>query len=190
MGKTKRVIQRKILPMILGDKQLKHITKEGSYECLFSKQRFSTAFFEDPSPLGSIIVFETPVAIGPVTFEKSLVICAELPNTNIFGGVCFQRLYSAQLGSILSNLLNKPCFVNENCLFVEQEQASIVVVNQLKTSIMIHIFLPIVVSADGNNGLHEMKLEEEKMKEMKEHCVNSFHHLTRSLFLETQRDNI
>ena len=172
------------------DDMLKHITNEGAYECLFSKQRFSTAFFEDPSPLGSIIVFETPVAIGPVTFEKSLVICAELPNTNIFGGVCFQRLYSAQLGSILSNLLNKPCFVNENCLFVEQEQASIVVVNQLKTSIMIHIFLPIVVSADGNHGLHEMKLEEEKMKEMKEHCVNSFHHLTRSLFLETQRDNI
>jgi hypothetical protein len=190
MGNSKPIIQRKILQMILNEEQIKHITNEGSYECVLSKQRFSTAFFEDPSPLGSIITFESPVAIGPVEFKKSLVICAELPNTNIFGGVCFQRLYSAQLGSILSNFLNKPCYVNENCLFVDQEQASIVVVNQLKTSIMIHIFLPIIVSEDGNNGLYEIKLVEDKMKELKEHCVNSFHHLTRSLFLETQRDNI
>jgi hypothetical protein len=176
--------------MILTNKQITAITNEGAYECLFSKQRFSTAFFEDPSPLGSIIVFETPVKIGPVSFERSLVICGELPNTNIFGGVCFQRLYSAQLGSILSNFLEKQCYVNENCLFVEQEQTSITVVNQLKSSIMFHIFLPIVVSKEGTKGLYEIKLEEDSMQEFKEHCVNSFHHLTKSLFLETQRDNI
>jgi len=190
MGKTERVIQRKILPVILNDDQLKHITNEGAYECLFSKRRFSTVFFEDPSPLGSIIVFESPISIGPVKFENSLSICMELPNTNIFGGVCFQRLYSAQLGSILSNLSDKPYYVNENCLFVEDKQTSITIVNQLKSSIMIHVFLPITVTKEDSKGLFETKLPADKMEILKEHCVNSFHHLTRSLFLETQRDNI
>lgn len=177
--------------MILDEKQTNLITNEGAYECIFSKQRFSTALFDEPSPLGSVIVFESPLKIGPVTFDESLVICGELPNTNIFGGVCFQRLYSAQLGSILSNFLEKQCYVNENCLFVEDKQTSITIVNQLKTSIMFHILLPITVSKkDGNQGLYEVKLERNTLNEFKQHCVNSFHYLTKSLFIETQRDNI
>jgi hypothetical protein len=179
------------LPMILNYEQIKAVTKEGAYECLFSKQKFSTAFFEEPSPLGSILVFESPLKIGPVTFDQSLIICGELPNTNIHSGVCFQRLYSAQLGSILSNLLEQQFYVNENCLFVEGKQASITVVNQLKSSIMFHVLIPITVSEkEGNQGLYEVKLEQEKLEEFKQHCVNCFHYLTKSLFLETQRDNI
>lgn len=177
--------------MILNDDQIKAVTNEGAYECLFSKQRFSTALFSDPSPLGSVIVFEAPLKIGPVTFDESLVICGELPNTNIFGGVCFQRLYSAQLGSVLSNFLEKQCYVNENCLFVEDKQTSITVVNQLKSSVMFHILLPIIVSnKEGDQGLYEVELNRDKLDEFKQHCVNCFHHLTKSLFIETQRDNI
>lgn len=174
--------------MILDDKQIKSITKDGVYECLLSKQKFSTAFFEEPSPLGSIIVFQSPLTIGPISFDSCLTVCAELPNTNIFGGVCFQRLFVAQLGSILSNFLEKTCYVNENCLFVEDTQASITVVNQLKSSIMIHIFLPI--NTKENQGLFQLNIDQEKLEQFKAHCINCFNQLTKSLFLETQRDNI
>lgn len=176
--------------MILNTEQITSITNEGSYECLFSKQRFSMAFFEDPSPLGSVIVFESPLTIGPVHFDHSIVICGELPNTNIFGGVCFQRLFSAQLGSMLGDLLDKPCYVKENCLFVDNKQTSITIVNQVKNSSMFHVFLPIAVSKEGDHGLYEIKLSQEHLESFKQHCVDCFHFFTKSLFLETQRDNI
>jgi len=176
--------------MILDDQQTQQLTNNGTYECAFTKQRFAVNVFDDPSPLGDIIVFEAPLAIGPIKFDKSLVLCGELPNTNIFGGVCFQRLYSAQVGSILSQLLEKPCYVNENCLFVEEKQTSITVVNQVKTSVLFHIFFPITVSENGDQGLFELKLENKKLEEFKQHCINCFYQLTKSLFVETQRDNV
>jgi hypothetical protein len=176
--------------MILNTEQITSITNEGSYECIFSKQRFSLLFSEDPSPIGSIIVFESPLTIGPVHFDKSVVICGELPNTNIFGGVCFQRLFSAQLGSMLSDLLGEPCYIKENCLFVDEKQTSITIVNQVKSSAMFHVFLPLSINLEGEHGLYELKLTEEQITQFKQHCVDCFHFFTKSLFLETQRDNI
>lgn len=176
--------------MILNKEQIQSITNQGSYECLFTKQRFSLALSEDPSPLGSIIVFESPLTLGPVHFEHSIVVCGELPNINIFGAVCFQRLFSAQVGSMLSDLLDKPCYIKENCLFVEEKQTSITIVNEIKTSSMFHVFFPVTVGKETDHGLYEIKLSEEQLGQFKQHCVDCFHFFTKSLFLETQRDNI
>ena len=174
--------------MKLNQDQLKLITKDGVYECLFTKQRFATAFFEEPSPLGNIICFEAPVKIGALTLKNAFVICGELPSTNIFGGVCLQRLYSAQLGSIISAINESfQCYVDGNCLFINNKQASLTIVNTNKDSVMFHIIFPKVVEVDD---FQSFDLSKEQQELFEQHCVNCFDQLTKSVFLETRRDNI
>jgi hypothetical protein len=173
--------------MTLNEQQLKQITNNGVYECLFTKQRFGIALFEEPSPLGSLICFESPVKIGVLSLPDCFVICGELPNVNIFGGVCFQRLYSAQLGSILQQICGLECYVDQNCLFTNEKQCSLTIVNTIKDSAMFHIIFPKVVDIEG---FQPLELTKEQMEIFQQHCLNSFDQLKKSVFLETRRDNI
>ena len=176
--------------MILTEQQIELITKKGLYDCLLSKRNLFSNVVSDPHPLGNIIIFESPLVVGRMHFENSLNICAELPNANIFGGVCFQRLFSAQLGSIISEITKLSCHVEENSIFVEGKQASIAIVNQIKSNTIFHILFPIFVSEELKQSLYGLNINEELLNEIKTHSIQCFHHLTRSLFLETQRDNI
>ena len=102
--------------------------------------------------------------------------------------VYIQRLYSAQLGSILSVITNNSqCFIEENCIFVNDKQASLVLVNTIKDSTMFHIIFPKIVDADG---FQPFDLNQEQEEQFTQHCLNCFDQLTKSIFLETRRDNI
>jgi hypothetical protein len=174
--------------MKLTKEQIKLITNEGVYECLFTKQRFAISLFDDPSPLGNVVCFEAPVKVGALNVKDAFVICGELPNTNVFGGVCFQRLYSAQLGSLLSTINSElQCHVEDNCVFINGKQASLVIVNMIKDSAIFHIIFPKVVDVED---FQPFELGKDQQELFEQHCVNCFEQLTRSVFLETRRDNI
>ena len=117
--------------MILNEQQTSSITDEEQiYQCGLINKRFAHLFFgEDISPFGNIVVFESKARIGPLYLKRALVIGGELSNTNIFGGICLQRLYTTQLGSLLSVITGKECFVDEGCVFIEGAQASISITN-------------------------------------------------------------
>ena len=174
--------------MILNEEQIKTITnQERVYQCGLINHRFSHLFLgEDISPLGNTIAFETKVEIGSLTLEKALIVCGELPNTSMFGGVCFQRLYATQIGSLLSVFTGKECFIDESCIFADGKQASLSITNKVKDSVLFHIIFPIETPI---KELDKLVLIDEKMMEFKTNCEDSFKHLTKSIFLETQRDN-
>lgn len=172
--------------MILTEEQTKLITSSGSYSCELIKQQWSYALLgTEMSPLGNVIIFEAPFRTGKLELEKVMVIAAELPNTDSFGGVAFLRLYSAQLGSILSQILKKDCYVDESSMFVGDQQASITVANRIKDSALFHI----IFSVTQSEGLCNLILDEESSNLFKTQAVESFHFLTKSIFLETRRDN-
>ena len=104
----------------------------------------------------------------------------------MFGGVCFQRLYTTQLGSLLSVITGKECFVDESCVFADGIQASLSVTNKIKDSVVFHIIFPIDTELEE---FSKLSLSEEDMQTFKTNCIESFKHLTKSVFLETQRDN-
>jgi hypothetical protein len=138
--------------MILTNEQTKIIVSSQFYGCELIKQKWSyTLLGPEMSPLGNIIVFETPLKTGKLELENVLVFAVELPNTNSFGGVSFLRLYLAQLGSLLTEHLQKVCHIDQSNVFIENKQSSITISNTVK---------------------------------------DSFHFLTKSIFLETQRDNL
>lgn len=165
------------------------LTEDGIYECSLVKQLFSYKFLNNNvSPLGNIFCFEAPTRIGPLFFEAALVLAGELPKTDTFGGACFQRLLATQIGTFISNYTKTDCWLDQNCLFIEDKQASITLLNQIKNSVVFNTFIPIKHSIQGVK-IFELQLATEQMQEFKQNIIGSFQYLTENLFIETCRDN-
>jgi len=172
--------------MILTTEQTKIIVPSEHYGCELLRQKWShTLLGSEMSPLGNMIVFETPLQTGNLSLKQVMVFAAELPNTESFGGVSFLRLYLAQLGSILTQHLQQVCNIEHNNIFIENQQSSITLSTSKKTSFLFHIMF----SLEKEEGLSALTLEENTKNEFKQQAVEAFHYLTKSIFLETQRDD-
>ena len=176
--------------MILDQQQLAEILREdGAYDCSLIRQLFSYKILKDKvSPLGNAFCFEAPTVIGPLVLESALVIAAELPKTDTFGGACFQRLYASQIGTLISNYTSKDCWLDQNCLFIEDKQVSITIMNQIKNSVVFNTIFPIKYSIKDVN-FFELNLNSQEMADLKQNLIGSFQYLTENLFIETCRDN-
>lgn len=176
--------------MILEKDSLVPILREdGIYDCSLIRQLFAYKLVRDSvSPFGNVFCFESPTIIGPLALDNALVIAAELPKTDTFGGVCFQRLYASQLGTIISMYTNEECWLDQNCLFIKDMQASITMLNQIKNSVVFNTIIPIKHSL-SNVNLYQLTLVPEKMLEFKQNVLDSFKQLTENIFIETCRDN-
>jgi hypothetical protein len=177
--------------MILTKDQLvkeQMLTEDGIYDYRLTQQRFSYKLFKNNvSPYGDIICFKSPSIIGSLGLKDSFVVAGELPNTNIFGGACFLRLYATQLGSLLSMITNKESYVDESSIFIENKQASLSMINQVKDSIVFHIVFPIDTDQDV---FYKFSLIDNDLNAFETNVIESFKHLTKSIFVETRRDNI
>lgn len=172
--------------MILMNEQVGILTNNGPYECSLVKQKWSHSILRDDiSPLGNILTFECPTNIGSLSLEKSLVLAAELPNVNMFGGVSFMRLYCTLIGSLLSQIIDKDCYVNESCIIVEDKQSSISLINHVKESTLFNI----VFSTKFREDIFGLDLSPDNKLLFQEKSIQCFHHLTKSIFIETRRDN-
>lgn len=173
--------------MILNNEQIEPLLNEqGFYDCKLVQQRFALKILgESVSPLGDVLCFEAPVLIGPLAIQRALIFAIELPSTDLFGGVCFQRLYATMLGSLLSVINGKNCFVDESCIFAEDIQASLSMLNQIKDSIVFHIVFPMETDREE---FCKLDLRGQQLEEFKFNAIESFKHLTKSIFIETRRD--
>ncbi len=159
-----------------------------TYNCELIKRRISYYFFGDKmSPTGNIVTFEAPTTIGSLSIEQALVIAGELPNSNIFGGICFQRLYSAQLGSIFAETFGTECYVDGSNIIVGDKQANVCIANRVKDSILFHSIF--CIKSDIENFYNLSDSQTEKINVFKEKAVGCFYHLSHSIFVESQRDN-
>ena len=175
--------------MILSSERTSVLLNEyGVYEWVLTKRRWSHLFLaDDLSPYGNIISFTAPLNIGEKLLSNVLVFASELPNVAMFGGVCFQRLFTAQIGSILCELIGKNCYVNESIVFIENQQSSISVANHVKNSTLFHNVFSLCEA--NRDVIYPISLEEKKLKAFQEKSIGAFHYLTKSIFLESQRDN-
>jgi len=175
--------------MILTNEEISQITdEEGVYTCGLITQHFAYRFLKDQvSPLGNIFCFSSPVRIGPLGIEEAFVLAGELPNTNMHGAVCFQRLYATQLGSLLSVLTGKEYYVEDSCLFADGLQMSISILNQVKNSVVFNMIFPIMMfNTFEKFGILELN---EKVADFTHNAIESFKYLNQSIFVETRRDN-
>lgn len=171
--------------MILTPEDTKLILdKDGFYSGRLTHKRWGYHIFKNEvSPYGNIIAFDAPLQIGALKLNSSFIIAIEIPNCNVFGSICFTRLFCAQLGSLISEFNKVECFVDGNCLIVNDKQCSITFSNTTADTALINV---IISTCKSNTDILSPL---EVTNGFKEKVVNSFHFLTKSIFIETQRDN-
>lgn len=176
--------------MNLTAEQIKSIVnEEGIYDCNLITRQFAYLFLrEEVSPLGDIFCFNAPLRIGPLGVEEAIILAAEIPNINMFGGVCFQRLYATMIGSLLTVLTGKEYYVEDSCIFSEGLQMSISIVNKVKDSVVFHMIFPIIMY-NTLERFGRLELDQQMTTDFKHNAIESFKHLNRSIFVETRRDN-
>lgn len=168
---------------------VKQLLNKDVYSCELVNRRMGYMFFNDGvNPIGNIINFVYPTQIGPLSFNEALVIVTELNNVDMFGGVCFQRLYTTQLGSILNELLDKEVFIDNSAIFIENKQANVVITNRVKQTVTSHIIFPLNTGEQTAFGFYDLDLKDNKEKFLQQ-SIEAFEQLRQSIFIETQRDN-
>ena len=178
--------------MILTEQQtIRLINGEPEYNCSLINRKFGYDVFKDSvSPVANAICFQSPIKVGSLKFARSITVCGELLNYDLLAGICFYRLYLAQVGSLLSEKINAECLVNENVLMIENKQACISIINKRKDTTLFHLIIPDVIdSKEQAEQFYQLNLTYEDTVAFKESLIDSFYFLTHSIFLESQRDN-
>lgn len=176
--------------MNLTKEQISSITNsEGVYECGLITQQFAYRLLKDEvSPLGDICCFNAPIQIGSLGIEEAIILIGELPNMNMYGAVCFQRLYATQLGSLLSMLTGKEYYVEDSCLLTDGLQVSISILNKVKDSVVFHMIFPTLMY-NTLDRFCRLELDAQLDADFKHNAIESFKYLNKSIFVETRRDN-
>ncbi len=176
--------------MILNEQQTANILNEqGIYDSrLFVTKLGVKMLGENVCPLGNIVCFEAPSVVGSLSFKNSLIFLAQTDFTDSFGAICLQRLYLAQLGSILSVKYNQFCFVQNGCLFTEDKQNSIFMFTQIKNTMSLQTI--IALDVDTDSPFVALELDEEQLKDFKKTAIECFQSVCKEIYTETQRDCI
>lgn len=144
------------------------------------------------NPLGNIFCFETSLSIGKLVCANSLILAGEITNTNMFGGICFERLYATELGSLLTHLTKEDHYTDGSSIFSTQSQISLTLTNQVKDVICFHMIFPLEFAEnwDSEYGLKCLSLDEEKLNTFKATACEIFNVSLRNIYLDTRCDNI
>lgn len=176
--------------MILDETQTKSLlTASGVYDGRLLTQQFAYKYYESNiSPLGNIVGFVSPTKIGPVGMEEAFILAGEIQNLNAFGTCCFQRLYATQIGSLLSIMIGKDFYVDENSILCEDKQVCITLTNKVKDAGVFHMVFPIKVCVDFESVISNIDLGE-RFAEFQKECIASFDYLINNIFVGSCRDN-
>lgn len=165
------------------DQSSSFLDKSGHYDCRLIKQRFGYRLFgSNVSPFGDVVVFRSPLTIGSLSCPDAINITMQLPRVDPFGGVCFARLYAAQLGSYASMLVPEPVGCSDGILFYGDHQVSLTITTHSKDTalVMLTIFL------EDSAQVMKLPLPSEHIDLFMERADNCFQPLVQSIFAESQ----
>jgi hypothetical protein len=194
--------------MIITREQLKNVTGCDYYDGSVIHERFAYKFFKKQTQrVGNIVAFVAPMEVTDnlidledsinkdfIYSESAINLIMEIPNIDLFGGVCFQRLYNAQLGSLLcGKYIDKEGFVDGDDIKIlekegdEPKKASVSIAAQVNNAILIHTGININAGDRAPSFAYSTNLTEEKAKEFMEECCNMFYSMAHDIFVATAK---
>jgi hypothetical protein len=197
--------------MIITRSKLKDVTGVDYYDGSVLHSRFAYKFFKKQvHPTGNILAFTAPMEVTSnlVDLEDSLNkdyiysdsainFIMELPGVNIFGGVVFQRLFNAQVGSLLcGKYLNTDGYVDGDDIKVvvdgnegnkDVKKASVSIALETNNAVLIHTGININAGEKAPKFAYSTNLTEDQIKEFSEEVINMFHHMTYDIFVATTK---
>lgn len=199
--------------MILDRIQLKNIFGVDYYNGEQIHTRFAFRVYRDKViPTGNIIAFVSPTIVESehmidlqdlldkdFIYSDSMVnFCWELPLTNLYGGVCFQRLYCSMLGDMLAGIIKKNISVCGDDIFVEEEfkkngiiiprgKASVSIACERNGAILGHTGINIVAGEKAPDFAYSTNMNTNQTLDFMNKAIDAFYQTTQSIFIATSK---
>ena len=167
--------------MIINRQLLKEVTGCDYYDGSALHCRQAYKFFKkEVNPLGNIISFVSPMTVEGdnlidledslnkdfIYSESAMNFIMEIPNKDIWGGVLFQRLLNAQVGSLLcGKYLQVDGYVDGDDIMVDTpegaKKASVSIAAQKNGAVLIHLGININAGERAPSFAYSTNLPEE-----------------------------
>lgn len=199
--------------MIITRDVLKTVTGCDYYDGSIIHSRFAYKFFRDKThPIGNIVTFIAPAKVETefmidledviskdFIYADSMVhFCFELPTTNLWGGVAFQRLYNSIVGDVLARVIQKPVEVEGDDIFVcekftnkgidhDRGKASVSIVVEKNGAILGHTAVNIAAGQEAPDFAYSTNMGSDEAEIFQKKCIEVFYQTAHSIFLATTK---
>jgi hypothetical protein len=192
--------------MVITNEQLQQVTGQNIYDGSLIHNRFAYKFFKkDVSPSGNIVAFVAPMEVTAnlidledalnrdfIYSDSAINFVIELPLTNLFGGVAFQRLFNAQLGSLLSiKYLQKEGYVDGDDIMIrdgeEFKKASVSIAAEKNGAILIHVGINIKAGDRAPSFAYSTELTDVQADSFMKETCNMFYEMVHDIFVATTK---
>jgi hypothetical protein len=192
--------------MIITRDQLKEVFGEDLYGGCQIHDRFAYKFFKkEVNPLGNIVSFVAPMLVTDnlIDLEDSLNkdyiysdmamnFIMEIPGKDIWGGVLFQRLLNAQVGSLLcGKYLNKEGFVDGDDIMIETDngpkKASVSIAAEKNGAVLIHLGINIDAGPKAPSFAYSTELDDNQARNFMTDVEGIFYSILKDVFVATTK---
>ena len=199
--------------MIISRDVLKNVTGCDYYDGSIIHSRFAYKFFrEKVHPVGNVVTFVAPAKVETefmidledviskdfIYADSMIHFCYELPTTNLWGGVAFQRLYNTILGNILGEVADLPVEVEGDDIFVRKEftnkgiviargKASVSIVVEKNGAILGHTAVNIDAGAQAPSFAYSTHMTPDQASAFQMKGVDVFYKTAHSIFVTTSK---
>ena len=192
--------------MIITRDQLKEVTGSDYYCGKAIHERFSYKFFKkEVNPLGNIVSFIAPMTVTDhlidledslnkdfIYSDSAMNFIMEIPNQKIWGGVLFQRLLNAQVGSLLcTKYLQTEGYVDGDDIMVkwgdEHKKASVSIAAEKNGAVLIHLGINIDAGKRAPEFAFSTNLPEDTAYEFMTEVESIFYSILESVFIATTK---
>lgn len=171
-----------------------------------------------PHPLGDAFSFVAPMTVNNeflvdledsinndfIHSDKAVNFILEIPNIDLFTGVCVQRMFNASLANVLAAVLNvdlaidgddilhsKP-FVNDRGDVYEEKpgKLSVSIAHKVNDAVLIHTAFNITAGEKAPPFAYSTGINDEVTENIQLHMINSFYNMMGDIFKATTKTTI
>jgi hypothetical protein len=199
--------------MIVNRQQLKEFYPTDFYSGEILHNRFAYRFFKEKvTGIGNIITFRAPMEVTEnlvdledalnkdyIYSEDAINFCIEIPNIDLFGGICFQRLFNSQLATILANE-HLRCEIevdgddiivykehNQGGVIQQKGKASVSIANRVNGAVLIHTGINITAGKKAPAFAFSTNLTDAQAEQFMRKGIELFYTLAHDVFVASTK---
>ena len=192
--------------MIITREQLKQVTGEDYYDGSILHNLLAYKFLKKSvMPTGDIISFIAPMLVTDnlidledsmskdyIYSDSAIQFLIEIPNVDLYAAICFQRLFNAQLGSLLcSNYLNKPGYVDGDDIMIvdgeEHKKCSVSIAAHKNNCVLIHTGINLQAGPKAPSFAYSTELDETTALRFMQEAENIFQNITTDIHIASRK---
>ena len=192
--------------MIITRQQLKEASGSDYYCGKVLHEPFAYKFLKKSvTSTGDIISFIAPMEVTDALIDledsinkdyiysdMAMNFLIEIPNVDLFGGICFQRLFNAQIGSLLcGQYIKQSGYVDGDDIMIidgeEHKKCSVSIAAHKNNCVLIHTGINIQAGSKAPSFAHSTELEEVQALKFMQEVENLFQNMTTDIHIASRK---